>query len=57
MDIKAGDPRPLQARLSLHSGSQVVFRNKFGIGLSDTVIVRDSGPETLTSLDETLRQL
>jgi Xaa-Pro aminopeptidase len=34
-----------------------VFRNRFGIGLSDTVIVRENGPETLTSLDETLREL
>lgn len=57
MDIKAGDPRPLQARLSLHSGSQVVFRNRFGIGLSDTVIVRDDGPETLSAIDEGLREV
>lgn len=57
MDVKAGDKRPLQARLSLHSGSQIVFRKRFGMGLSDTVIVRDDEPEILTSVDETLREL
>lgn len=49
MDLKAGDPRRVQSRMSLHVGTQLVFRKRFGMGLSDTVIVRDGGPEALTS--------
>lgn len=57
MDIRAGDQRQLQPRLSLHLGTQIVFRKRFGVGLSDTVIVRDDGPEVLTALDTALREL
>jgi Xaa-Pro dipeptidase len=53
-DLKADDTRPVQARMSLHVGTQLVFRGRYGIGLSDTVIVRDAAPQTLTSLEPTL---
>jgi Xaa-Pro aminopeptidase len=57
MDVRPGDRRPIQSRLSLHLGSQIVFRKQFGVGLSDTVIVRDDGPEILTGIDQTLQEL
>jgi Xaa-Pro dipeptidase len=57
MDVRPGDRRPIQSRLSLHLGSQIIFRKQFGVGLSDTVIVREDGPEILTRLEQTLQEL
>jgi Xaa-Pro dipeptidase len=50
MDVKADDPRPIEPRMSLHMGTQLVFRGRYGMGLSDTVITRDGAPEVLTSI-------
>jgi Xaa-Pro dipeptidase len=57
MDLKADDPRPVLPRMSLHIGTQLVFRGRYGIGLSDTVITRDGAPELLTSLEPELFQV
>lgn len=54
MDLKADDPRPVQPRMSLHIGTQLVFRGRYGMGLSDTVITGEGSPETLTSLQPDL---
>lgn len=54
MDLKAEDPRPVQPRMSLHIGTQIVFRRRFGLGLSDTVIVREGGPEVLSAVEPAL---
>jgi Xaa-Pro dipeptidase len=57
MDLKADDPRPVRPRMSLHVGTQLVFRGRYGIGLSDTVITRDGAPELLTSVEPELFQV
>ena len=54
MDLKADDARLVLPRMSLHVGTQLVFRRKYGIGLSDTVIVGDTNTSTLTSIEPVL---
>jgi Xaa-Pro dipeptidase len=54
MDLKADDRRPVLPRMSLHVGTQLVFRRRYGIGLSDTVIVREETTETLTAIEPVL---
>jgi Xaa-Pro aminopeptidase len=54
MDLKADDPRPVLPRMSLHMGTQLVFRGRYGIGLSDTVITGEGAPEVLTSIEPEL---
>jgi Xaa-Pro dipeptidase len=56
-DLKADDRRPVRARMSLHVGTQLVFRGRYGIGLSDTVIVRDGAAEALTAVEPILFQV
>jgi Xaa-Pro dipeptidase len=57
MDVKADDPRPIAPRMSLHMGTQLVFRGRYGMGLSDTVITREGAPEILTSIEPELFQV
>ena len=54
MDIKHNDDRPLCAGMVFHVPPALREHRKFGMGVSETVVVTEQGAETLTSFSREL---
>jgi len=53
-DLKAGDPRPIQAGMVIHMPPALRVIPEVGVGVSETILVTDSGCEPLATLDRSL---
>lgn len=53
-DLKADDPRPIQAGMVIHMPPALRVLGEVGVGVSETILVTDDGCEPLASLDRAL---
>jgi Xaa-Pro dipeptidase len=53
-DLKAGDPRPIQAGMVLHMPPALRVLGEIGVGCSETIVVTADGCEPLAQLDRAL---
>jgi Xaa-Pro dipeptidase len=54
IDIKKNDPRILESGMVFHIPPVLRVLNKYGTGISETVVVTDYGCEVLTNFDREL---
>lgn len=55
-DLKAGDPRPIQAGMLFHMPPALREVPRYGVGLSETILVTETGCEPLSNVPRQLFQ-